>query len=206
MDGPFDLFVHCEIVFYQSRRGTGLHTLAECKVFDNFEMLRRELDLSFAASYLGELISVLCPEMEPNTDVFDLFLKTLQSLPADVATATGVMRFELRLYRLLGYLPEMNNCVSCGKSLKRRRELKYSPLKGGTLCQKCWGEDKDAPVVSAGALSAMRLLADPDAVNASRLKLTRRILGEVRSALDAQVCFLFEGEPRSLDYVQPKLT
>jgi len=202
LEGAHDLLSYCEVVYYQRTRGTGLQTLAERKLLEDFRPLRAELRRAYAASYASELVNELCPEGEPNREVFALFLETLRRLATGEAPDVLVARFELQLYRLLGYAPELSQCAACRKPVRGRRTLRFSPLKGGALCADCVGQDPSAPPMTAGALSAMRMLASSEALLPGRLKLPRGTLAEIRSALNAQVCAIFEREPRTLRCVQ----
>jgi len=202
LEGAHDLLGYCEVVYYQRTRGVGLQTLTERKLLDDFRSLRTDLKRSYTASYASELVNELCPEGEPNGEVFALFLETLRRLAAGEAPELLVARFELQLYRLLGYAPELAQCAACKKPLRGRRVLRFSPLKGGALCADCVAQDRSAPEISAGALSAMRMLASSEALPPGRLKLPRTTLCEIRAALNAQVCSILEREPRTLRYIQ----
>ena len=43
------------------------------------------------------------------------------------------------------------HCTACDKPIRGRGRLRYSPLKGGALCQECREQDAEAPEISAAA-------------------------------------------------------
>lgn len=204
LEGPYDLLTVYEIVFYARVRGSGLQTLAESKLLEDFRALRADFACAAFACYACELVSELCPEGEPNPRVFDLFVSTLRRLAEGARREITVARFELQLYRHLGYLPELTQCAVCRRSLRGCRVLRFSALKGGVLCAKCAPQDEGATALSAAALSAMRLLVAPESSAAGRLRLRPETVRDIRVALDAFIRSLLEHEPRSMRFIQPE--
>jgi len=78
----------------------------------------------------------LLPDREANDDVFRLALAVLTVLrQADVWMP--ITYFELWMTRLMGYLPELSECIVCGRTLNGSKAF-FHALSDGLMC----AEDK----------------------------------------------------------------
>ncbi len=85
-----------------------------------------------ALSYVAEVVDQLLPDREPSDDIFRLTLSVVGQLTAD-AIWMPLTYFDLWIVRLIGLLPELNECVVCGNTLNGSRAY-YHPLADGLLC------------------------------------------------------------------------
>jgi len=99
-----------------------------------------ESPLSFEVSYaravalghVAELLDELLPDREANDDAFRLALAVLAVLRrADVWMP--ITYFELWMTRLMGYLPELSECIICGRTLNGNRAF-FHALSDGLMC------------------------------------------------------------------------
>jgi DNA repair protein RecO (recombination protein O) len=122
--------------FYEDRERQELVRL------DAFEVLESPLasEVSYARAvalaHVAELLDELLPDGEANDTVFRLTLSVLH-----VMTGTEIWMpityFELWLTRLVGFLPELTECIICGRSLNGSRAY-FHALADGLMC----GDDK----------------------------------------------------------------
>jgi DNA repair protein RecO (recombination protein O) len=104
-----------------------------------------------ALAHVAELLDELLPEREANDAVFRLALSVLAALRnADVWMP--VTYFELWMTRLMGYLPDLADCLVCSRSLDGSRAY-FHALSDGLMC----GEDKR--LASSEISSESRMLA-----------------------------------------------
>ena len=89
-----------------------------------------------ALSYVAEVIDQLLPDREPSDDIFRLTLSVVNQLKAD-SLWMPLTYFDLWIVRLIGLMPELNECVACGAALNGSRAY-FHPLTDGLLC----GNDK----------------------------------------------------------------
>jgi DNA repair protein RecO (recombination protein O) len=85
-----------------------------------------------ALSYVAEVVDQLLPDREPSDDIFRLTLSVVGQLKAD-AIWMPLTYFDLWIVRLIGLLPELNECVVCGNTLNGSRAY-FHPLADGLLC------------------------------------------------------------------------
>lgn len=119
-------------VFYDDREGQELARVDSCDILDS--PLSHELDYARVAAleHVAEMLDELLPEREANDAIFRLthaVLRSLQSGPIWLP----LTYFQLWLVRLVGFLPEMGECVVCGSSLEGHRAF-YHALVDGVMC------------------------------------------------------------------------
>lgn len=85
-----------------------------------------------ALSYIAEVIDQLLPDREPSDEIFRLTLAVIRQLKPD-SIWMPLTYFDLWIVRLIGLLPELNECVVCGATLDGSRAW-FHPLADGLLC------------------------------------------------------------------------
>lgn len=195
-----DILTHYEIVFTRKQPGT-LQTLTEWTVRTRFPALASDLSRMYAAMYAAELVMELTEEAEPSAELFGLLVATLRHVAEKTDVTRGVFAFELKALRIVGYLPEVTRCVSCGSAVAGHRRLGFSPKLGGTVCDRC-RESAEAPMsLSGGSLAAMSTLAKANGRSADRLRLSPQMTAEIRAALKAHITFVLGKEMRMWKYL-----
>jgi DNA repair protein RecO (recombination protein O) len=119
-------------VYYDDREGQELARLDSCDILDS--PLSHSLDYPRVAAleHVGELLDELLPEREANDAIFRLTYSVLRSLQTE-AIWIPLTYFQLWLVRLIGFLPEIDECVVCGRSLVGQRAF-YHALVDGVMC------------------------------------------------------------------------
>ncbi len=85
-----------------------------------------------ALSYVAEVIDQLLPDREPSDEIFRLTLAVIRQLtPGSIWMP--LTYFDLWIVRLIGLLPELNECVVCGGTLNGNRAW-FHPIADGLLC------------------------------------------------------------------------
>jgi DNA repair protein RecO (recombination protein O) len=85
-----------------------------------------------ALAHVAELLDELLPDREANDAVFRLALSVLAGLRGPDVWMP-VTYFELWMTRLMGYLPELSECMACGRTLNGSRAY-FHALADGLMC------------------------------------------------------------------------
>ena len=85
-----------------------------------------------ALSYVAEVIDQLLPDREPSDEIFRLTLAVVRQIKPD-SIWMALTYFDLWIVRLIGLLPDLNECVVCGEILNGSRAW-FHPLADGLLC------------------------------------------------------------------------
>ena len=113
-----------------------------------------------------ELTGSMLGEEDPHPEVFDLLHNALARLgQADAPVAAVLAYYQWRLLRRVGLLGQIDNCISCNRSLAGEggRGLHFSSLQGGLLCAKCEVSATEKYGVDVLSLGGLRALADAEA-------------------------------------------
>src|SRR5947209_8116404 len=106
--------------------------------FDSFEIISSPLAVEVnyprlvGLGYVAEVVDQLLPDREPSDSIFRLTLSVVKELQAGPVWMP-LTYFDLWTVRLIGLLPELNQCVVCGAVLDGDRAY-FHPLADGLLC------------------------------------------------------------------------
>lgn len=122
--------------FYDVRERQELARLDACEVIES--PLASEVGYARAVglAHVAELLDELLPDHESNDAVFRLTLSVLRVLTGEEIWMP-VTYFDLWLTRLVGFLPELTECIVCGRNLNGSRAY-FHALADGLMC----AEDK----------------------------------------------------------------
>jgi DNA repair protein RecO (recombination protein O) len=118
--------------FYDLKERQDLVRLDSCDVLQS--PLASEVSYARAVGlgHVAELLDELLPDREANDAIFRLTLSVLNVLDGPEVWMP-VTYFELWLTRLVGFLPELTECVTCGRALHGDRAY-FHALADGLMC------------------------------------------------------------------------
>jgi DNA repair protein RecO (recombination protein O) len=147
--------------FYDVRERQELARLDACEVLESPMATEVSYARAVALAHVAELLDELLPDREANDAVFRLTLSVLHALQhvenadanrktdsgmksgSEIRTSPDIKRtsniwmpvtyFELWLTRLVGFLPELTECIACGRSLNGSRAY-FHALADGLMC------------------------------------------------------------------------
>jgi DNA repair protein RecO (recombination protein O) len=143
---------------YEDRERRELSRLDSCEVLESPLASEVTYPRAIALAHVAELLDELLPDREPNDAVFRLTLAVLAGLRrADVWLP--VTYIELWMTRLMGYLPELSECMVCGRTLNGSRAF-FHALSDGLVCM----DDKrlaSSEISTESRILAARMLHAP---------------------------------------------
>jgi DNA repair protein RecO (recombination protein O) len=119
-------------VFYEDRERQELARLDSCEVLESPLATEVSYPRAVALGHVAELLDELLPDREVNDAVFRLALSVLAGLRGSAVWAP-ITYFELWITRLMGYLPELSECIACGRTLNGSRAY-FHALADGLMC------------------------------------------------------------------------
>ncbi|HUS15024.1 MAG TPA: DNA repair protein RecO [Chloroflexia bacterium] len=203
MGGHVELFSRSRMQLATARN---LDIVTQCEVLDAHRPIGEELDRIAYAFYLVELIDRLTPDEQENYAVYKLLADGLSHL--DTAGTPELLQhwYEIQLLGLLGYRPELIQCVQCRTPLEPVVNA-WSPAQGGVLCPAC----KRASVardLSLDAFKMLRLMQRSPWADVARMwdkagGLDKpHVLSEMDTAMNTYVTYVLEREPRSARFLK----
>jgi DNA repair protein RecO (recombination protein O) len=118
--------------FYDVREGQELVRLDACEVLESPLATEVSYARAVALAHVAELLDELLPDREANDAIFRLTLSVLHVLPGPDIWMP-VTYFDLWVTRLVGFLPELTECVACGRELNGSRAY-FHALADGLMC------------------------------------------------------------------------
>ena len=122
--------------YWDDRERQELARLDSCEVLESPLARQVTYPRAVALGHLAEVLDELLPDREANDAIFRLTLAVLDQLAGD-RIWMPLTYFELWMTRLVGFLPELSECVACGAALNGSRAF-YHALVDGLMC----AEDK----------------------------------------------------------------
>lgn len=151
-------------------RGRALDLITQAQTVRSFIEVRENLRLVLYASYAVELVERSTEWESENKPLFNLLLRYLSYLGTAQRLETGLRAFELEALDVLGYRPQLDKCVACGREI-RAETNGFSSTAGGVLCPLCRGREGDHHDIYPATLAALRFLQESGVEAADRLQM-----------------------------------
>jgi DNA repair protein RecO (recombination protein O) len=119
--------------FYDVKEGQDLARLDACEVLESPMASEVSYARAVALGHIAELLDELLPDREANDAIFRLTLSVLHVLTGPDIWMP-VTYFDLWLTRLVGFLPELTECIACGRTLNGSRAY-FHALADGLMCR-----------------------------------------------------------------------
>ncbi len=137
--------------YFEDREGRELARLDSCEVLESPLAFEVSYPRAVALGHVAELLDELLPERESNDAVFRLALSVLAALRGSDVWMP-LTYFELWMTRLMGYLPDLSECLACGRTLNGSRAY-FHALADGLMCP------EDKRLASSEISAESRILA-----------------------------------------------
>lgn len=201
--GHLQPFTRVRLFFARSR---DLPIITQAETAEAYLPLHDDLLRTAFTAYVVELVDRFTYENEDLPYLFHLLTDTLErlaSLPHEDLWLVSRW-YEVRLLDILGFRPELFQCVSCQKELKPEDQF-FSAQLGGALCPGCGAGTASAYPVSMPALRLLRHLQRSGWLDASRSPVPEELRPEVEGLLQYYLTYLLErglNSPAFLRHVQ----
>jgi DNA repair protein RecO (recombination protein O) len=118
--------------YYDDREGQELSRLDSCDILESPLSVTVDYPRVVALEHVAEMLDELLPDREANDAIFRLAVSVLHQLRAG-SIWMPLTYFQLWLVRLVGFLPELGECLACGAALNGSQAY-YHALADGLMC------------------------------------------------------------------------
>ena len=130
VSGHVELFARSDVVIH---KGRNLDILSQAELIEPYLGLREDLGRGAYANYVAELLDrFTADEADESDGLFALLDQTLTRIADAADPRLAVRFFELRLLDLVGFRPELNECVVSRAALRPERQF-FSCEEGGVV-------------------------------------------------------------------------
>ena len=143
-----------EYVLYKGNGGT--YHINSCEPIEVFYNIRIDLDKLQYAAYMAKIIEDVTNENDSSYNILQLLLNTIYTISeTEIDKELILAIFKIRLASLLGFTPDIKNCVNCGN----KENLTYFSIKNdGLKCETCAKLDKSVIRISEATLYAIKYI------------------------------------------------
>jgi DNA repair protein RecO (recombination protein O) len=172
-------------------RGRTFLIVTQAETIDAFLNLREDLLLIGYAAYITELLDRFTYDEDDNQQIFNLLNKTLGRINTESDPDLPVRYFEIKLLELLGYRPELTNCVNCGSEIQAEDQF-FSISMGGALCPRCGPKIPDASQISLNTLKYLRHYQRSSYTEAAKAKLSPQLNRDLEQLMQRYFTYFLE--------------
>ena len=138
---------------YMLFKGSETYNINSCNTIEMFYNLRTDLDKLMYASHITKIINDVTNENQNSYYILQLFLNTLYAISeTDKNLDLIISVFKMRLLKILGFTPNVNECVSCGC---KEDLTEFSFRDNGFKCTVCSKQDAGAFKISESTKNAI---------------------------------------------------
>ncbi len=186
--GGVSLFSVSDLQFIQGRY---YKIITYADTTREFRHLKSKLVKLRAAHKIKEVVQKLIRGQEADNRIWDLLLDTFQALndvPARYSTLI-YLYFSFNLLSILGYGPELYNCLKCGAKLKP--EKLYFSSQGGVVCAPCFlSSKKKKKEISVECVKVLREFEKNGLVRVFKLKMRQETVSFLERVLDFYISYI----------------
>ncbi len=194
------LFTYSELCLNDKRNGVRiLNSVTPLSVFYG---LRSSVSAIALASYFSQVIRYAVLPRSGAPEILQLVLNCLYMLSERRAPETKIKAiFELRIASLLGFMPDVIMCRSCGKYLPE--QLVFSVSGGYFCCEDCISSPEDETGLihmPAGTLQAIRFIVLSEPKKIFSFAISERSCKPLYQFAEEFLCYQMERKFPALDH------
>lgn len=118
-----------------------MYILNSGELIDNFYNIRSKITAFLHGSYVLELLGYISQENEIDGKAFDMTIRLFQILndieEDEIKIENIISIYELKLISILGYRPQLKECIICGEKLNKNSSYVLNIKDGGIQCVEC---------------------------------------------------------------------
>jgi len=178
--------------------------IAEAELLDGFLKLRQDISCYTTASVIRELTLQATQETEGDEELYPLLIWAFSSLNAGRPPHRALIFFLIRFFSIIGYGPQLENCLGCGKEIETTQSYSFLLSSGGICCSGCAKESPTGGIrLSQGTLRSLSRAMLQPLEQLNRLQLSGKSQQEALTFLHSYGRRLFQREIESWTFLRP---
>ena len=182
-------------------KGRDLDIITQAEALKPRTQLRADLHRMTLSSYVVEVLDRFTYEEGSTPGLFRLISQTLDRLETLESPETAVRYYEIRLLNLLGYRPQLFNCIDCNAVIQAQDQF-FSPLGGGVVCPACGRGRGEAWPIETDVLRYLRHFQRSDWKTVASLVVPDVINQGMASLTEAYFSYLLESHLNTPDFMR----
>jgi len=166
----------------QLARGRDLFILTQAEAIEPHVNIKNDLVLLGYAAYIVELLTRFTYEEGENQGLYRLLVNSLGRLNRGDDPNLVRHYYEIRLLDLVGFRPQLFECVICDAEIGPQDQF-FSALLGGVVCPKCERRAPNLRPISMDALRYLRHFQRSSYKDAQRAQIEPAITQEIENLM-----------------------
>lgn len=129
-------FNHISLEYFE-KYGKGMVRLENAHTIMTNEGIEKSLKRACMAGFFTEFVDKLTRDREKHAELFYMLKEVLTAIKQTDLTYSDLLYCELSMLQTLGFEPNFQTCVYCGKPMHEDDRTCFSSERGGTLCSRC---------------------------------------------------------------------
>lgn len=172
-------------------RGRDLLIVTQAETLEAYSNLREDLIHVGYAAYVVELLDRFTYDEDDNLQLYRLLNETLSRINSIENPTLPVRYYEIHLLNLLGYRPQLFNCVHCESEIQPEDQY-FSISQGGVLCPKCGPKFADASQISLETLKYLRHFQRSSFSEIDRIHLSTQLNRNLETLMQQYFTYFLE--------------
>ncbi len=197
--GHVELFTRADMLIH---RGRDLGIVVQAEMIAPFLPLRDDLTLGAYAGYAAELMDRFTASGDEDThQVFTLLDETLNRLCVESDPRLALRYYELHLLDLVGFRPELNECVIGHEEIQPEDQF-FSYAEGGVVCPRDAARGTSFAALPLLTLKLLRHLQRSSYTNIKALQVDLRLHDDLERVLQGYITYVLERRLQSADFIR----
>lgn len=197
--GHVELFTRADMLI---NKGRDFGIVSQAEMVMPYLELRDDLQLGAYASYAAELVDRFTgQDDEDQRHLFNLFDATLRRLCSEADPRLALRYFEVHLLGLVGFQPEINECVA-GREPVMPEDQYFSYAEGGIICPRHAVKVGHLIPVSMVTLKLLRHMQRSPYSQVQPLTVAPALHEDAERLLLGYITYLLERRLQSVDFIR----
>jgi len=196
--GHVEPFSHVRL---QLAKGKNFYIVSQAEALDTHAALAADLVRLGHASYVVESVERFSVDEDENRQLFLLLRETLRRLEVQGQQDLATRYFEIQLLDLLGFRPELHECLKCSKQIQAEDQY-FSTQKGGVLCPDCGPLDASAHPITMQGLKYLRHFQRSSYSEAQKANMSPAVQRELETLMNHYLTYLLERKMNSPQFLR----
>jgi DNA repair protein RecO (recombination protein O) len=182
-------------------RGKDFFIVTQVETIEAFLNIREDLLRVGYAAYVVELLERFTYIEDENQQIYHLLKVTLTRINNYQDMSLPIRYFEIHLLDLLGYRPQLFNCVNCETTIQAEDQY-FSISQGGVLCPRCGPKFPDADPITLNTLKYLRHFQRSSFSEVEHTHLTPELNHNLESLLQGYFTYFLERNLNSPNFIR----
>lgn len=197
--GHVELFTRADILVH---RGRDFGIAQQAEMMTPFLALREDLQRGAYANYCAELLDRFTESGEDDlADIYDLLGDTLQNLCDDADLRLAIRYYELHLLDLVGFRPELNQCVISYETIQPENQF-FSYADGGVVSPNAAKHRTSLTSISVDTLKLLRYLQRSEYRQVKSLTISDVLHQDIERIMLGYITYTLEKRLQSVDFIR----